>query len=178
MIGPDITSLLMTGFFMVLPLFIITQITVHPRPLSFARGEIVVSLICWFIAAVGASSFVISAWYEGLRFVINPQGITKVNLRGARFYPFEQMIEAKPLVWTPPGWFKKLAWLMVFVNWRMAGPALLGAYSQNWGIEIPCRDGRTLRIWADKLVGLDKIHEALRGAGISVPEPEKEGAEK
>lgn len=177
-IGPDLIGLLLTGCFMVLPLFIITQITEHPHPLSLVRGENVVGFICWFIAAMGASNFVISAWYEGLRFVINSQGITKVNLRGARFYPFEQMIEGKPLVWTPPGWFKKLAWLMVFVNWRMAGPVMLGAYSQNWGIEIPCRDGRVLKIWGKHLVGLDKIHEALCGAGIGLSEPEMEGTEK
>jgi hypothetical protein len=146
--------------------------------LSFARGEIVVCLVLWLIAAIGASCFVISAWYEGLRFVIDPQGITKVNLRGAQFYPFEQMTEARPSVWTPPGWFKKLAWLLVLADWRHAGPVLLGAYSLNWGLEVPCRDGRTLKVWADKLVGLDKIQEALRRAGISIPEPETEGAEE
>ena len=177
-IGPDITGLLLTGFFMVLPLFIITQITKHPHPLSLVRGENVVGFICWFIAAMGASSFVISAWYEGLRFVINSQGITKVNLWGVRFYSFEQMIEAKPLVWTPPGWFKKISWLMIFVNWRMAGPVMLGAHSQNQGIALPCRDGRNLNIWADKLVGMDKIHEALRGTGINIPEQETKGSEK
>lgn len=173
-IGPDIIGLLLTGTFMLLPLFIITQISVHPRPLSLVRGEAILSIILWFIAALGASNFAISAWYEGLRFVIEPKGISKITLREDRFYPFERMIEAGPLVWTPPAWFKKIAWLMVLVNWRMAGPVLMGAYSLNWGLEIQCRDGRTLKIWADKLLGLDKIQEALSAAGVPLSNEEPE----
>ncbi len=169
-IGPDFTGLLLAGAFMVMPLLITPQITPHPRPLSFSQGDAWFSLIFWFIAAIGASCFVISAWYEGLRFVIAPDGITKVSLRGSNRFLYSEMTLVKPASWTPPRWFKIVAWLTILLNPRLAGPIVLGAQAFNYGLEIPCRDGRILKVWADKLVGYDEICDALGRAGVPFEE--------
>jgi len=170
-VGPDILGVVLTGFFMVLPLFIITQISVHPRPLSLSNGENLLCLIFWFMAIVGTGCFFISIWYEALWFEITPKGITKVNLKKSVFYPFDDMLEVKNFVWTPPGWAKKLAWLIVMMNPSLSG-ILLGTYSEASGLEIPCRDGRLLRIFTKHLLGLGLILQALDEAGLKTPEPE------
>jgi len=176
-IGPDILGVVLTGVFMVLPLFIITQITEHPRPLDFTRGENALCLIFWFMALIGTGCFFISIWYEALWFEITARGITKVDLRKSVFYPFEDMVEVKRFVWAPPGWLKKVAWLVVMMNPSLAG-ILLGTYSEVGGFEIPCRDGRLLRIFTRHLLGLEMILKALQGAGVKEPEPEEDTGQK
>jgi len=168
-IGPDVLGVFLAGTFMVLPLLIMPQISSHPRPLSFAQGDAWFSLIFWFIASIGVGNFVIATWYEGLRFEINPEGISKVNLMGKRQFAFNEMEMVKPLHWTPPKWFKMIAWLVVLMNWQLAG-VLLGAHEVNFGLEIPCRDGSTLKIWVARLNAYEDILEALHVAGVPFEE--------
>jgi len=75
----------------------------------------------------------------------------------------------KPLFWTPPKWFKMIAWLVVMLNWQLAG-VLLGTHIVNFGLEIPCRDGRTLKVWAARLDGFERIMEALKEANVPFEE--------
>jgi hypothetical protein len=165
-IGPDMTGMVLAGCFMALPMFIITQIATHPRPLDFATSGAWFCLLFWFIAAIGAASFAISAWYEGLRFAITPEGISKTSLRGSREFAFSQMIEVKPMRIALPRWLRAIAWLVVIFNWRLAGPLLLGTSTANHGLEVSCRDGHALKVWAVHLFGYEQLCDALKEAGV------------
>lgn len=177
-IGPDITGMLLAGVFMALPLFIITQIYSHPRPFSTAGGQFWFCLVFWFMAGVGAVSFFISVWYEGLRFIITSAGIIKSSLKGPTEFTFDQMIEAEPIQMSLPRWLRAIAWLVVVFNWHLAGPLLLSAYTMNHGLQVPCRDGRTLKIWAVHLIGYERICQAIKEAGVALPEGTSEEMEK
>jgi len=165
-IGPDILGLFLGGFFMILPLLILPQMSSHPRPLDFAQGQGWFSLVFWYIALIGLTMIPISLWYENLRFVVTPEGITKINLLGQKYYSFDQMVSVEDLHWSPPAWFRKVAWLVVLFNWQLA-VIMLGSHQVNYGVRVRCRDGRVLDVWAKHLNGYEMILKSFQEEGIS-----------
>ncbi len=169
-IGPDILVVFLSGVFLVLPLFIITQFSNYPDPLRMEGGWLVLTLICWFIALCAGSNMAVSTWYEGLCFQLTPTGIRKINLFKSREYAFDQMIEIRPKVFRTVKWLRTLAWLAVLFNPRLAGPVVLASRTSAPAVEIPCRDGGTLSIFIKHLAGWDMLEKAILDAGITFSE--------
>jgi hypothetical protein len=174
----DILGCLLAGAFFALPLWIIPANATNANVLSFADGWAWLTLICW---ALGAGGVILLSWaarYSSFQLLIHPDRLLLTTWRGPEEYPFAEMTTAilaeSSVLGGRPERVRKagqvLAALLFLINWRVSA-IVAGLTSQRrQGLEILCRDGRTLRIWPGGLVGLERLEQALRAAGVLMTE--------
>jgi len=174
----DILGCLLAGVFFALPLWVIPASATDANLFSFSDGWAWMTLICWALAAGGVIVLISAARYASFEILIHPDRLLLATWRGREEYRFEEMTgailaESSALGGRPDRVRKTgqvLAALLFLFSWR-ASATVAGLTSQRrQGLEILCRDGRTLRIWTEGLVGLKRLEQALRAAGVLMTE--------
>ena len=174
----DLLGCLLTGMFFALPLWVIPASASNANVLSFDDGWAWATLVCWALGAGGVILLGWAAWYASFQLLILPDQLLLSTWRGQEEFPFQEMTSAilaeRSVLGGRPDRVRKtgqvMAVLLLLVNWRLSA-AVSGLTSRRrQGLEILCRDGRTLRIWPEGLVGLERLQQALQEAGVLMTE--------
>ena len=174
MIGPDMLGMVMSVFFLTLPILVITGNTSASESLDllgFHSGWWLLSLVMWLMACSGLAIVIVALWYAMFSIVLTPAGIRRRTLLSAHDYAFTDMVAVEPAHWAWPRWLRIVVMLIGLLNWRLLGAVLIGSSEETYGIAIRFQDGRKLKLWMTHLPGFERIFHALRKAGVPlVPE--------
>jgi len=169
MVGPDILGMVMSVFFLTLPILVITGNASSSEPLDvfgFHSGWWPLTLAMWLMACGGLATMIVALWYATFSLVLTPTGIRRRTLLSMQDYAFADMVAVEPTRWAWPAWLRIVAILIGLLNWRLLGAVLIGSSEEAHGIAIRLKDGRKLKLWMTHLPGFERIFHALRKAGV------------
>jgi hypothetical protein len=169
MVGPDVLGVLLTVFFCVLPILVISTNSHGDDPvdiLGFQNGWWPITLVMWFMACAGLATLFVSLWYACYTLKITPNGFCLHKLFSDREYAFSDMEAIEPARWAWPWWLRIVVILISLGRPRLAGPVILGAFEEAHGIAIRLRDGHKLKLWLTHLPGFQRIFHAFRKANV------------
>lgn len=169
MVGPDMLGMLMTVFFCAMPILVITTNAHGDDPVDifgFHNGWWPITLVMWFMACFGLAIVFVALWYACYTLKITPTGFRQRKLFSAGEYAFADMEAIEPAKWAWPWWLRIVVILISLARPRLAGPVLLGAFEEAYGIAIRMKDGRKLKLWMTHLPGFVRIFHALRKANV------------
>lgn len=169
MIGPDMLGMVMSVFFLTLPILVITGNARASEPLDllgFHSGWWPLSLVMWLMACSGLATVIVALWYAMFSVVLTSTGIRRRTLLSEDDYAFADMVAVEPARWAWPTWLRNVVRLIGLLNWRLLGAVLIGSSEEAYGIAIRFKDGRKLKLWMTDLPGFERIFHALRKAGV------------
>jgi hypothetical protein len=169
MVGPDMLGMVLSVFFLTLPILIITGNAGASGPLDllgFRSGWWPVTLVMGLMALSGLASVIVALWYGTFSLVLTPDSLLRRTLFSTEDYPFADIEAVEPARWAWPAWLRLVVILIGLFNWRLLGPVLIGSSEEAYGAAIRFKDGRTLKLWMSHLPGFDRIFQALRKAGV------------
>lgn len=168
-IVPDIMAGVMIVAFVALPFLVISANSTTGRILDFSEDAWgYLTLVFWLMAAIFASIFGFSAWYESFQLIVEPMGLRRVTLFGERRIAFHDMLRVEYTEIRPPRWLRTLMFIAGTVNWRMMGQALLLESRLDWGITVFERGGRQTRIVASGMPDFERVIDALEHAKVRI----------
>jgi hypothetical protein len=166
---PDILGVLLTVFFCVLPILVISTNAHSDDPVDifgFRNGWWPITLVMWLMACAGLATLFVSLWYACYTMKITPAGLCLRKLFSDNEYTFSEMEAIEPARWAWPWWLRILVILISLSKPRLAGPAILGAFEEAHGIAIRMKNGYKLKLWMTHLPGFQQIFHALRKTNV------------
>jgi len=166
---PDFLGLFMTVIFFSLPILVITTNARASEPVDvfgFRNGWWPLTLVMWLLGCAGLASAIVALWYACFTVKITPDALSICKLSSAGDYAFADMVAIEPAKWGWPTWLRILAVLIALAKPRRAGPILIGAFEEAYGIAIRMKDGRVLKLWMNHLTEFPRIFHALRKANV------------
>jgi len=174
-IGMDFMAIvLMFGVFFALPFLIVG------RSIGVVTEYWFLSVVFWFIAALGAILIYWAAYYAALRVVVSRDGLRIVTLRGTRDFRFADIEFVQPATFLPPKWLMVASFVGVFLGRNLAstagqlGRATILASSEAGGFFLKTRNGETAYLWMTDQSGniamknLDRLADAMEHSKVPV----------
>lgn len=168
---PDGLGISLTTLFFVLPILIIASNAVSYRPwglLDFSKGWGVLTLTMWLMALGGIAIIALAAWYATFSLFLLNDRLRRITLLDRAEFLYSDIQSVEPVSWTPPRWLKGLMIIAGLINRRLMGPMILGTTSRMTGIQIRCKQGRTVNVWLDHLPGASLILQTLQEKGVRI----------
>jgi len=165
---PDVAGILVFSMFFALPFPVVAYNAAKPGLLDFANGWGILTLICWSLSLGGLAILGVAAWHAAYELRILPDRLEVIALFGRREWFYRDMARVDARTWEPPRWLIVFGGILSLFRWRALGPTMLMASQQAQGIEIKCRDGRSLRIVTSFLVGFERLIAMLRERGLPI----------
>ncbi len=170
---------------MIVPFFIIPIFVVGGSKQSLTEGWLLI-IFFWPICLFGIWTLLkVSTWMAAYRILLLNDRLQIVTPKGSREFAFNEMESFQPVIFKPPRWLIITLWIAALSGkgaQRMGGVgrALMAEGSEYGSTAIKLKDGATVYIHVTDamgsvmLKGVEKIIDALKGAGVKEEKEIKE----
>lgn len=164
---PDIMGAVLAGLFFALPILITNDNGMGDG--IFSEGWIILTGVMWFMALLGVSLWVISAWYASLLLELTPEGLRLKTLTRDTVVPFSHIEKIEVGRIDKPNLNRTLIILSLLISWKALGPALLASGPEH-GLIFTLRSGKKLVFPLRAAIGFPQMVGRLMDLGIPICE--------
>jgi hypothetical protein len=170
---------------MIAPFFIIPILVVGGSLQTFTEGWLLI-IFFWPIFLFGIWTLLkVSTWMAAYQILLLNDRLRIITPKGSREFIFSEMDSFQPVIFKPPRWLIIMLWIAALSGkgaQRMGGVgrALIAGSSEYGSTAIKLKDGAMVYIHVSDamgsvmLKGVEKIIEALKGAGVKEEKEVKE----
>lgn len=171
---PDVLGLFLSGLFFGAPFLMVPEIFQTARVLSFSEGSLYFTLFWWFLAALAATLFYVSAKYATFWLLLLPERVEVHTLRGDWNMAYQDIQLADFKDYRPPGGLRIMMRLGSLMEPRLLAQSLLLESRRDWGVRLVRKDGESFSFLCSGLRGVCLFFEALERAGVPLSEKLRE----